>query len=268
MPLSTELANEVEQLMATPEANKSPELIVLLPLLRLQQARSALPTPHVLLVESIRTRRGQHLFLYPFAGRAVHEGLASLFAMRWGRIQPNTFSYTVNDYGLMLTLAEQVQIDSSIIETLISPHKLSNDLRQSLNLSELARRQFREVARVAGLLPPSLPGRAARSLRQLQASAGLIFDVLQRYDSNHILLAQAEREVFEQQLEYQRLDAALHDCVERRLELHSPEWLTPLSFSLWAEGFRGHLSNEDWQTRVRRAADQLEQRYNKTQRRQ
>jgi len=259
MPLSTQLAREVESLFAHP--GKHPEMRAMEPLLRIQREASALPDRGRLPAERIATRRGMHLFLFPFAGRAVHEGMAAMIALRWGRRQANTFSYTVNDYGLMLTLAEPADLDDALLRELLSPEQMAGDLRDGVNLGELARRQFREIARVAGLLTPSLPGRAARSLRQVQASSGLLYDVLRRYDPDHLLLAQAEREVLEFQLEAPRLQAALQDCAARSLELRAPRALTPLSFPLWTESLRGQLSTETWQARVKRAAAQLEKRY-------
>ena len=233
----------------------------LAPLLGLQARLSALPTPETLLVEAIRTRQGWHLFVFPFAGRAVHEGLAPLLAMRWAREAANTFSWAINDYGLVLNAQARAWPSPGLFDRLFSGDGLLDDLYSSLNMGELARRQFREIARVAGLLPPSLPGRAVRSLRQLQASSGLLFDVLRRHDPGHVLLAQAEREVLESQLEVQRLADALARCRSRRLDLRQPRGLTPLSFPLWAESVRGQLSTEDWRTRVRRAAEQLEKKH-------
>jgi ATP-dependent Lhr-like helicase len=106
-----------------------------------------------------------------------------------------------------------------------------------------------------------MPGATRRSQRQLQASSGLLFDVLKRYDPDHLLLAQAEREVFEAQMDVQALAAALARCATRRIELRQPRTLTPLSFPLWAETVRGELSTEDWRTRVQRAAEQLQERH-------
>ncbi|WP_238926896.1 ligase-associated DNA damage response DEXH box helicase [Achromobacter xylosoxidans] len=259
MPLSTQLASEVESLYSHPGPH--PEMRAVEPLLRIQAQASALPDRGRLVAERIGSRRGMHLFLFPFAGRAVHEGIAAMIALRWGRRQANTISYTVNDYGLMLTLAEPAALDGALLRQLLSPDSMADDLRDGVNLGEMARRQFREIARVAGLLTPSLPGQAARSLRQVQASSGLLYDVLRRYDPDHLLLAQAEREVFELQLEAPRLLAALHDCQRRELLLREPRALTPLSFPLWTESMRGQLSTETWQARVRRAAAQLEKRY-------
>lgn len=259
MPLSSALGREVEHLLGS--RSSAPELRALAPLLALQQRLSALPGPGHLLAEWIRARDGRHLFVYPFAGRAMHEGLAALVALRWGRILPNTFSIAANDYGFVLSLAIDTPLDAAALRAWMAPGALLDDLRESLNLGELARRQFREIARVAGLLPPSLPGRAPRSLRQLQASSSLIYDVLRRYDPGHLLLAQAEREAFSVQLEVSRLEEVLDDCAQRPLVLHAPSSLTPLSFPLWAESMRGQLSTEDWKTRVQRAAAGLEKRH-------
>ncbi len=256
MPLSSMLGRAVEAALAGPR--DTPELRAVAPLLDTQARLSALPSPGTLLAEQLGSRDGWHLFLYPFAGRAVHEGLAALLALRWGRLQANTFAFAVNDYGLAITAQARHALDAVQLRALLDEGELMADLQASLNLAEMARRQFRDIARVAGLLPPSLPGRAPRSMRQLQASSGLLFDVLTRFDGEHLLLEQARREVFEAQLEVQALRATLADCAARALVLQAPASLTPLSFPLWAEAMRGSLSTEDWSTRMRRAADALE----------
>ncbi|MES2842595.1 MAG: ligase-associated DNA damage response DEXH box helicase [Pseudomonadota bacterium] len=259
MPLSSELGAAVEAVLAGPR--DSPELRALEPLLDLQARLSALPTPETLLVESVRTRRGGSLFVYPFAGRTVHEGMAALLALRWGRLSPNTFVYAVNDYGFVLTSQAWSPVDPDLLGRLLAPAGLMDNLQEGMNLTEMARRQFRDIARVAGMLTPSLPGAAQRSQRQLQASSGLLFDVLQRYDPEHLLLAQATREVFEAQMDVQALSATLARCATRRVDLRELDTLTPLSFPLWAEAVRGELSTEEWSTRVRRAAEQLQARH-------
>ncbi|NYZ62520.1 ligase-associated DNA damage response DEXH box helicase [Luteimonas deserti] len=258
MPLSSALAHEVERVFDGPRL--APEVRAIARLLDLQQHLSALPAPDRLLVEWVQARGGRHLFVFPFAGRHVHEGLAALLSLRWGRRAPNSFTFAVNDYGLVLSPAQAVEIDAGDVAALLTPERLLEDLRESLNLAELARRQFRDIARVAGLLPPSLPGRAPRSMRQLQASSGLLFDVLRQHDPDHMLLALAEREVFAAQLEVVRLRDTLEDCSRRTLDLHPMNTFTPMSFPLWAESLRGQLSTEDWRTRVQRAAAQLEKR--------
>ncbi len=259
LPLSSGLGHEMEVVLGSLEP--SPEMRAIAPLLKLQQRLSGLPSAELLMAETMRVHGARHLFLYPFAGRQIHEGMAALIATRWTRVQRNTFNYAANDYGLVLSAANDVVVDPALLRQLLSPANLLEDLRESMNLGELARRQFREIARVAGLVIPSLPGRTPRSLRQLQASSGLLYDVLRQFDPSHLLLQQAEREVLEQQLQLDCMAETLARCSGRVLQLERPAGLTPLSFPLWAERMRGQLGNEDWKTRVARAAAQLERRH-------
>jgi ATP-dependent Lhr-like helicase len=256
MPLSTELAAATQALLA--EANPpEPEMRLARPMLAAQRALSCVPSPAELLVEVVRARDGEHLFVYPFAGRHAHEGLAALLAYRLARLGPASFSFAVNDYGLVVGGRALPALDASSMRLLLSPDTLAEDLAGSLNLAELARRQFREVARVAGLVFQGLPGRS-KSMRQLTASSTLLYDVLAEHEPGHVLLRQARDEVLRGQLEFARLEAALRESQSRTLRFERPERLTPFGFPLWAESIRGQLSSEDWQDRVRRMAERLE----------
>ncbi|WP_425605137.1 ligase-associated DNA damage response DEXH box helicase [Stenotrophomonas hibiscicola] len=259
LPLSMPLGRELEWVLSG--ADNSAESRWLSPLLALQQQLSALPGADHLLVEQVRRREGQFLFVYPFSGRHVHEALAALLALRCTRLQRNSIGYAVNDHGLVLAPAQAIDLDAAQWRALFTPDQLLDDLRAAVNLGELARRQFRGIARVAGLLVPSLPGGMPRSLRQLQASAGLLFDVLREHDPGHLLLALAEREVLHDSLDLPGLRQVLARIGTQALSVQCPASLTPLGFPLWAERLRGQFSNEDWRTRVQRAAKQLERRH-------
>jgi ATP-dependent Lhr-like helicase len=259
LALSPSLGRELEAVLGG--ADDSPESRWLAPLLALQQSLSARPSPDHLLVEDVRRREGQFLFVYPFAGRHVHEAMVALLALRCTRLQRNSIGYAMNDHGLVLAPALPIELDAAQWNTLLDPGALLDDLRAAVNLGELARRQFRGIARVAGLLVPSLPGGMPRSLRQLQASAGLLYDVLREHDPEHMLLQLAEREVLHDSLDVDGLHDVLQRMQDRALSLQAPRSLTPLGFPLWAERLRGQLSNEDWRTRVLRAAQQLEKRH-------
>ena len=256
LSLSTALGTQVQALVggavdASPEARASQALLAA------QASLSVCPPADALLVERHRTRDGHHLCLFPFAGRAAHEGLASLLAWRMARWKPLTVSFTVNDYGLMLSTPTALAIEQAQLRDWLAPQSLREDLLAAVNLGELARRQFRSIARIAGLLPPNLPGKQPRGLRQLQASAGLLHDVLRQHDPGHVLLRQADEEVL-QALDADALSALLQRLVSADLCWQQPRKLTPLAFPLWAERLRGQLSSESWKTRVARAAEQLE----------
>jgi ATP-dependent helicase Lhr and Lhr-like helicase len=262
LPLSNELADSVQELLALAAEPRfdDPEMQLMRPLLELQQKWSLLPTPSTLLAEQTHSREGWHLFLYPFAGRTVNEGIATLLAYRLARVQPITFAITANDYGAELLSHEPPQIDAGTLRALLSRENLGADLLASLNFSEVARRQFRDIARIAGLVFQGYPG-ARKLTRQLQASSGLIFDVLRQYDPQNLLLEQARREVFELQLEETRLSQALAELETRQIQLVATSSLTPLSFPIWAERLRSQiLSSETFQERIQRMIDRLERK--------
>ncbi len=259
MPLSSELADAVvEQLgAASREQFTTPEMRLVEPLLRVQMDWSALPTKTTLLAEVMKSREGWHLFLYPFAGRHVHLGLASLLAWRMGQRQPLTFSIAVNDYGFELLSATEVDWLHWLTPELFSENDLLHDVLASLNASERARRRFREIARIAGLVFSGYPG-AQKSARQLQASSGLFFDVFRQYDPGNLLLTQAEEEVLRQELEVERLQQTLQRLQQRRLDVHQVRRATPLAFPLMVERFRESMTSEKLADRIRRMVAELD----------
>jgi Lhr-like helicase len=302
MPLSTVLADFVVQQLALAAAGDygSPELRCVRPLLDVQQRWSALPTPDTLLAETLRTREGWHLFLYPFAGRHAHIGLASLLAWRAAQGETGTFSIAVNDYGLELLSAterdwaamlpdllraEPVQAgaapgrvsareagamrntanadrhwdqaaDDAHLAGDDARHALLHEVLASLNATEMARRRFREIARVSGLIFQSHPGER-RSARQLQASAQLFFEVFRKYDDANLLLRQADEEVLSQELDVAQLQSALRRMQTRRKLVHALQRPSPFAFPLMVERFREKLTNEHLADRIARMLAQL-----------
>ncbi|MDB5744455.1 MAG: ligase-associated damage response box helicase [Polaromonas sp.] len=274
LPLSTTLADAVVQQLALAQAGRyeSPELVCMRPLLEIQQRWSALPTPDTLLAEVLTTREGSHLFLYPFAGRPVHLGLANLLAWRVAQHAPRTFSIAVNDYGFELLSATDVDWPALLPDVLKPGHDvpaqaaladrdertaLLHEVLASLNASELAQRRFREIARVSGLIFQGYPGEK-RSNKQLQASSSLFYEVFKKYDPANRLLLQAEQELLSQELEIGRLQNSLARMNGQRLQLQVLARPTPFSFPLMVERFREQLSNESVADRIARMVAQLD----------
>jgi ATP-dependent Lhr-like helicase len=259
MPFSTLLAERVRRLIAEAKQGRydSPELALVRPLLALQARWSALPGEREWLCERIRLREGQYLFFYPFEGRLAHLGLATLFSYRLSKLVPRSFSIMVNDYGFGLLSSQPVTLGLHEIGMLLAAPGVEEDILAGLNAAELGRRQFREIARVAGLVFQGYPGQP-QSNRQLQASSGLLWDVFNDYDPGNLLLAQATREVLERQLEASRLAAALARMRGSRALVTDPRRPTPFAFPLMVEMFREKLSSEDLETRVARLVAELE----------
>ena len=263
MPLSTQLADatlrELEEALAGHYA--APEMALARPLIELQARWSTVPTRDALVVESLRSREGRHLFVYPFAGRHAHLGLASLLAYRIGQATPSTFSIAINDYGF--ELLSPVDIDwmgawQRRADTLLGEERLLEDVLASLNAGELAMRRFREVARVAGLVFQGFPG-APKSMKQLQASSGLFYEVFRKYDAGNRLLGQAEREVLEQELDMARLRDALTRMRSQRVVYRLLARPTPFAFPLMVERLREQVTTEKLTARIERMLAELEQ---------
>ncbi|WP_229008403.1 ligase-associated DNA damage response DEXH box helicase [Methylophilus sp. Leaf408] len=259
LPLSTELANAmVTRMDAAAHGHfDGPEMQLIKPLLQVQSNWSALPTNLNLLAESMHSREGWHLFLYPYAGRSVHVGLASLLAWRAGKHQPNTFSIAVNDYGLELLSATAVDWDALLTKDIFSTDNLLQDVIGSLNAGELAQRRFREIARISGLVFAGFPG-AHKSARQVQASSSLFFDVFRKYDPKNLLLTQAQEEVLQQELEIARLSATLQHLQSKQIQLMHIKRPTPFAFPLLVERFRESSSSEKLAERISRMVADLE----------
>ena len=259
LPLSTELSNAIVARMdaAAHGHFDGPEMQMVKPLLQVQSNWSALPTNTTLLAESLQSREGWHLFLYPFAGRNVHVGLASLLAWRIGKHQPNTFSIAVNDYGFELLSATFVDWQASLNHDIFSTENLSEDVIGSLNAGELAQRRFREIARISGLIFAGFPG-ANKSTKQVQASSSLYFEVFRKYDPQNLLLTQAQNEVLQQELEIARLTDTLHNLQQKKLQLMQIKRPTPFAFPLLVERFRESSSSEKLADRIARMVADLE----------
>jgi ATP-dependent Lhr-like helicase len=260
MPLSSQLAKVVRKKLSEARSGifHGIEMRAVKPVLEIQNNWSRIPEPDELLIERLQMRDGVHHFVFPFAGRLVHEGLAALVAYRVSKVSPASIAVTLNDYGFGLLSAASILLSEAEWQNVFAQENLLDDLLACLNSAELARRQFREIARIAGLVFQGYPG-SGKTTRQLQSSSGLFFDVFTRYDPENLLLTQAKREVLERQLEVSRLGNTLKDISEMKIVLCETERLTPLSFPLWASFVQANVSSEKWSERVKRMALQLEE---------
>jgi ATP-dependent Lhr-like helicase len=262
MPLSTQLADAVQDRLrrAAKGDFEGPEMATVRPLLELQAGLSKIPTPDELLLEHTRIRGRYHVFVFPFAGRLAHEGLGAVLSLRLSRIAPRSVTAVVNDYGIELSCDDPIETDPPIWQGLLRRAGLLDDLMSAVNAAEFARRQFREIARIAGLTHQGYPGAQVRT-RHLQASSDMFFDVFREFDPGNMLLYQAQREVLDQQLELTRLERALERAAALSIRVVETPVLSPLAFPLYAESLRATtVTSESWEDRVRKLAAQMERR--------
>ncbi len=227
-------------------------------LFQVQQALSVIPRDNQLLIEQIETKDGYHLLVYPFEGRQVHEAMSAIIAYRIGQITPISFSIAMNDYGFELLSDQPIPVDNSNAQELFTTNNLLLDIQKSINSAEMAKRKFRDIAVIGGLIFQGFPGEHKKA-RHLQSSASLLFKVFEEYEPNNILLRQAYRELMEQQMEEVRLRTALDRISNSELLLRFPKQLTPLAFPITVDGLnRNSLSTEKLEDRVRKMQQQLE----------
>ncbi|UAY50637.1 ligase-associated DNA damage response DEXH box helicase [Ferruginibacter albus] len=262
MPLSANLGAMLRKMFDKVAEKKTGkfeeiELEVLKPLFQLQQQLSAIPQANELLIEHIETKDGFHVFVYPFEGRLVHEAMAALLAYRIATIIPITFSIAMNDYGFELLSDKPVPLDDSNVYELFSIDNLLADIQQSVNSVEMAKRKFRDIAVIGGLVFQGYPGEYKKA-RHLQSSSSLIFSVLSEYEKDSLLLRQAYQEVFDQQMEEVRLRNALQRISSGKIIVRFPGQLTPFCFPIKVDSMRENLTSEKLEERILRMQQQLE----------
>jgi ATP-dependent Lhr-like helicase len=259
LPLSSNLAAELRRQVGYLGSGNAPADIkeALSPIVAIQSDWSEVPHPDQLLVESITSREGHHLFIFPFEGRAVHEVLGALLATRLGDGQ--SYSLAMNDYGFELLAAEPFAVAADELQQLFDVGDLSADLAQALSDGTMARRQFRGIAEIAGLITTGYPGKPVTG-RHLQASSDMVYEVLATYDPANKLLGQARDEVLAQVYNLERLIGTLDRLADSQIRITHPPKFTPLAFGIMVDRLRERLSGEALDARLERML-QEEERY-------
>ncbi|MEQ8476225.1 MAG: ligase-associated DNA damage response DEXH box helicase [Fulvivirga sp.] len=254
MPLSSQLSVMLRQKLdeLTKPNQKDVELRFLKPLMDLQKERSHLPNKKEFLVEYFKSKEGFHVLMYPFEGRAVHEGIAALLALRISRMMPITFSIAMNDYGFELLSDQEIPIYEAIETDILTTNNLWQDIQAGINSVEMGRRRFRDIASISGLVFKGYPGHQIKD-RHIQSSSQLFFDVFNDHDSTNLLLLQAYEEVMDFQLEEARIRKALERINQQKIVITEPEKPTPFAFPIMVDRLsREKLSSEKLEDRVKR----------------
>lgn len=225
---------------------------VLEPLLTAQKELSRLPAPEELLIETLSSKQAEHFYVYPFAGKSVHEGLAQLWGLRFAKKEAATFSFAVNDYGLEIRGPTGYDFKALFDKSFFNSENLEAEIGESLQIGQLTQRQFRSIAQIAGLVFVGYPG-APKTGRQMQVSASLLYEVFRKHEPNNLLIKQSHWEVLHDSLESDRLTKTLNRLTDATVfwkPLSSP---SPLAFPLLVESIAiGQLSNESLEAKIAR----------------
>jgi ATP-dependent Lhr-like helicase len=255
MPLSSQMSEMIRIKLdeVSRGEEKDEELKFLKPLFDLQRERSHLPGKQDFLIEYLESNEGYHVLMYPFEGRFVHEGLSALMAYRIAQIQPITFSMAMNDYGFELLSDQPIPIEEAVETNLLGVDNLLNDIQASINSIEMARRKFRDIAAISGLVFKGYPGKPVKD-KHLQSSSQLFFNVFNDYEAHNLLLRQAFEEVMDFQLEEARLRRALERISHQKIIIKHPDKPTPFAFPIMVDRLREKLTTEKLEDRIRKMA--------------
>ena len=251
--MSELLRNELYS-SSEPLENQSAEIRALAPLFVRQRRESIVPKPSEFLIETFKTRDGYHHLFYPFEGRFVHEAMGSLLGYRISLLSPITFSLAFNDYGFELLSDQLIDIQQVLDNDLFTIDFMLDDLQKSLNATEMARRRFRDVAIISGMVFTGYPKKGIK-MKHLQSSSQLLFDVFRDYEPDNLLFQQAFTETFEHQLEEGRLRLSLERIATQDMVWKQCEKATPFSFPLITDRMsREKLSSEKLADRIKKMA--------------
>ena len=228
---------------------QGPEMKALKPLLEKHAELSMLPKTNQLLIEQLTSDEGTHIYFYPFEGKYIHEVLAALTSYRISVSQPITFSIASNDYGFELLTDQEIQIEDFLELDLLSEENLLDDIYASINNTEMAKRRFRDIASIAGLIFQGFPGKGITN-RHLQASSSMIFKVFQDYDPENLLLKQANEEVLSLQFEKKRLLSSLGRINQQEIIVKKLTKPSPLCFPIMVDRLREKFTNEKLAQRI------------------
>nr|WP_299338766.1 ligase-associated DNA damage response DEXH box helicase [Allomuricauda sp.] len=254
LSFSAQMSKLLRDEMYTADPNnhqQSEEIKALLPMFNKQREESIVPKPDEFLIETFKTRDGYHHIFYPFEGRQVHEAMSSLLSYRIGLLTPITCSLAFNDYGFEMLSDKEIDIQAVIDNNLFTTEYMLSDLQKSLNSNEMARRKFRDIAVISGMVFTGYPEKGIK-MKHLQSSSQLLFDVFRDFEPDNLMFQQAFTETFEHQLEEGRLRLALERIASQEIVWKNCKNPTPFSFPIITDRLREKLSNEKLADRIKR----------------
>jgi len=188
-----------------------------------QQRRSVLPKPDQLLIETFPHQGRHHMVAYSFEGWNAHQSLGMLITRRMEALGLKPLGFVANDYALAVYGLERITDPAA----LFSPDILEHEFVDWVQGSALLKRAFREVAIIGGLVERQHPGKK-KTGRQVTFSTDLIYDVLRKYEPDHLLLRAAWADARARMTDVGRLAHLLDTAAETMLHVDLPR-VTPLA---------------------------------------
>jgi ATP-dependent Lhr-like helicase len=220
----------VEELLFS--GQEETELVGESPKKRINQARQRFLQP------------SRHYFFHTLVGRAANEALSRVVAQRLSRLRGGNAVATPDDYGFVLTVTPQQHFGGEDLPTLLATENFARDLDESLSRSHLLKYHFRNAAQAGMMVYRNFFGEQ-KSVRKLQWSAEVIFNVLAQYEPDHVLMREAKRDAVHTYIDIDGAIAFLDAAAQKPMRIRQVERVPPLSFALFVTKIKEALLVED-----------------------
>ncbi len=197
--------------------------------LGLQRRVSRLPEPGRLLIESFRHDGREQTVVYGFAGRNGQQTLGLLLTKRMEETGLNPLGFVATDYATLIWGLDPVTDPGPLFDL----DALQAGLDTWLAGNAVMKRTFRASATIAGLILRNLPS-ARKSGRQATFSSDILYDTLQKYDPNHLLLDITREEALRGLVDFGRIEEMARR-VEGRIDHLKLDRVSPLAAPMFLE---------------------------------
>ncbi|WP_245602415.1 ligase-associated DNA damage response DEXH box helicase [Fodinicurvata fenggangensis] len=250
LPLSTHLAERVRGLLEAPD--RWPTLpAAVSDWLSLQRHRSLLPPGDGLLVESFPRGGKAFTVAYCFEGRNAHQTLGMLLTRRMERAGLQPLGFVATDYVIAIWSLQPVEDAAALFDQ----DMLGDDLEEWMAESSLLRRTFRNVAVIAGLIDRRAPGQE-KTGRQVTFNSDLIYDVLRKYEPDHVLLRATRADAASGLTDIGRLSTML-TRVQGHIDHRRLKRISPLAVPVLLEIGRERVAGSAEEALLEEAAEEM-----------
>lgn len=229
-PLTTFLADRVRKMIHDPaEWKHLPEPVR--EWFEVQKAKSTIPSPDHLLVETFPRADRHYIICYPFEGRLAHQTLGMLLTRRLERLGVKPLGFVASEYAMAVWAMDDMS--ALDVDSLFHPDMLGDDLEAWLEESALMKRTFAHCAQISGLIARNLPG-SEKNARQVSFSTDLIYDVLRSHEPGHILMEAARMDAATGLLDIRRLSDML-TRIQGKIDHQKLEKISPFAVPVMLE---------------------------------
>ena len=219
LPLSSYLAKNLIKLIKNYESYNLPDQI--LDWISLQEKVSSLPMEKGLLVETFSRKGNKYIICYTFQGRNINQTLGILIMKRLSENNCQPLAFVATDYAIAVWSLRNF----NKIKSIFNERLLKDDLNSWLKNTSVLKKQFKKIAIISGLIERKIPGKL-KTHKQVNFSSDLIYDVLEKFDKNHILLKATKEEALREMVEIEKIKNFIlkirNNIVHNKLKKVSP----------------------------------------------